>query len=207
MNISSDVAEQIIRMSLEGLEMTVKVTGKLAKEIAALLMAVMKNKQPIVGKTTLTKMLKSGKELKVFSVKQNEFKKFTQKAKQYGVLYTVLKEKKEKDGIIDILVKIEDAPKINRIIDRFHLSNYKSENIEEERKSSNPNLASIEKGPRSKHSLTTQKTSDRGTKNYNNHSIKEKLQFAKKESERTNRSKVKSEIFHKAKKIISKDNR
>lgn len=207
MNISSDAAEQTVRMSLEGFEVTVKVTGELAKEVAALLMAVMKNKQPTAGKMALAKMLKSGKELKVFSVKQNEFKKFTEKAKQYGVLYTVLKEKKEEDGIIDILVRTEDAPKINRIIDRFHLSNYKNENIEEEKKDSNPTSASIEKDPRSKHFSTTQKTSDRGTRTYNNHSIKEKLQFAKKESERLNRSKVKSEISHKAKEIKGKDNR
>ena len=41
-------------------------------------------------------MLKSGKELKVFSVKADEFKKITEEAKRYGVLYSALINKKMK---------------------------------------------------------------------------------------------------------------
>ena len=53
-------------------------------------------------------MLKSGKELKVFSVKADEFKRFTEEAKRYGVLYSALINKKTKmnDGIIDIPVQV-----------------------------------------------------------------------------------------------------
>ena len=69
-------------------------------------------------------MLKSGKELKVFSVKQEDFKKFTEEAKRYGVLYSALINKKAKDGVIDILVKAEDASKINRIVQRFDLAKF-----------------------------------------------------------------------------------
>lgn len=63
-------------------------------------------------------MLKSGKELKVFSVKADEFKKITEKAKRYGVLYSVLINKKmnSHDGVINIMVRAEDASKINIII-------------------------------------------------------------------------------------------
>ena len=35
----------------------------------------------------ITNMLRSGKELKVFTVKNGDLKKFTQEAKKYGVLY------------------------------------------------------------------------------------------------------------------------
>ena len=124
MNQSSDAAEQIVRMSLQGFEVAARVTGSGAKDIAALLLAVMKDKKKTAGKTNLVNMLKSGKELKVFSVKQEDFKKFTEEAKRYGVLYTALINKKAKDGVTDILVKAEDASKINRIVQRFNLARF-----------------------------------------------------------------------------------
>ena len=124
MNQSSDAAEQIVRMSLQGFEVAARVTGSGAKDVAALLLAVMKDKKKTAGKTNLVNMLKSGKELKVFSVRQEDFKKFTEEAKRYGVLYTALINKKAKDGVTDILVKAEDASKINRIVQRFNLARF-----------------------------------------------------------------------------------
>ena len=126
MNTSGDAAEQIVRLSLEGFEVAAKITGNGAKDVAALIYAIMKDKRKTSGKTTLNNMLKSGKELKVFSVRQKEFNKFTEEAKRYGVLYSALINKKtsSKDGVVDIMVRAEDAAKINRIVDRFKLANY-----------------------------------------------------------------------------------
>ena len=134
MKTSGDAAEQIVRMSLEGFQVTAKIAGSGAKDIAALLIAVMKDKHKTAGKTNLTNMLKSGKELKVFSVRKDEFKKFTEEAKGYGVLYSALINKKDKsiDGIIDIMVRAEDAAKINRIVERFKLSSYDEATIRSE---------------------------------------------------------------------------
>lgn len=70
----------------------------------------------------LSHMLRSGKELKVFAVKDGDLKKFCEAAKKYGVLYCVLKDKNAKDGISDVMVRAEDASKINRIMERFRLS-------------------------------------------------------------------------------------
>ena len=134
MNQSSDAAEQIVRLSLEGFEVAAKISGTGAKNVAVLLYTLMKDKQKTAGKTNLTNMLKSGKELKVFSVKASEFQKFTQEAKRYGVLYSALINKKDKshDGVIDIMVRAEDASKINRIVQRFKLSSYEEASIRSE---------------------------------------------------------------------------
>lgn len=126
MNTSGDAAESIVRMSLQGTEVALKLTGSAAKNIAALLYAIYKDKKQTKGKTTLTNMLKSGKELKVFSVKQEDLKTFQQQAKRYGVLYTALinKQNRNFDGLVDIMVRAEDASKINRIVKRFDLGTY-----------------------------------------------------------------------------------
>ena len=97
MNTGGEAAEQIVRMSLEGFEVAAKITGAGAKNIAILLYSILKEEKKTKGKARLTSMLRSGKELKVFTVKSGDLKKFTQEAKKYGVLYCVLTDRKNKD--------------------------------------------------------------------------------------------------------------
>lgn len=115
MNNGGDAAEQIVRLSLEGFEVAAKLTGSAAKNIAILLASVLKQEINQSGKTSgkarLTNMIKSGKELKVFSIPQRDLQKFTEHAKQYGVLYCVLRDKTmgAPDAPIDIIARAEDA--------------------------------------------------------------------------------------------------
>ena len=124
MNSSGDAAEQVVRLSLEGFEVVAKVSGEAAKSIAVLLISALKQEQKTKGRARLTNMIKSGKELKVYTVQQKDLKEFTKHAKKYGVLYTVLRDKnnKDKNAFVDIIARADDASKIQRIIDRFDLA-------------------------------------------------------------------------------------
>ena len=124
MNTGGEAAEQIVRMSLEGFEVATKITGAGAKNIAILLYSILKEEKKTKGKARLTNMLRSGKELKVFTVKNDDLKTFTQEAKKYGVLYCVLADRKNKDpnGSVDVIARAEDASKISRIVERFKLA-------------------------------------------------------------------------------------
>ena len=122
---SGDAAEQIVRISLEGTEVALKLTGSAAKNIAAMIYTVLKNrdKNKTKGRQRLTAMLKSGKELKVFTVSEEHLKQFAAEAKRYGVVYcALLGKEKSADGMVDIMVRAEDASKINRIVERFKLA-------------------------------------------------------------------------------------
>ena len=121
MNTSGDAAEQIVRLSLEGTEVALKLTGSAAKNIAAMIYAVLKNrdKNKTKGRQRLTGMLKSGKELKVFTVSEEHLKQFAAEAKRYGVVYCALRGKGKST---DVMVRAEDASKINRIVERFKLA-------------------------------------------------------------------------------------
>ena len=133
MNTSGDAAESIVRMSLQGLEVAVKLSGSGAKNVAAIMIAMLIDQKQTKGKTRLTSMLKSGKELKVFTVKEEDLRKFTEEAKRYGVLFCALKGKgKSLDGMVDIMVRAEDASKINRIVDRFNLATVDTASIKSE---------------------------------------------------------------------------
>jgi len=140
MNHSGDAAEQIVRMSLEGVEVAARITGTAAKEIALFLVAALKapekntpGKLKTKGKARLTSMLKSGKALEIFSVKEKDLAKFAQGAKQYGIVYCVLRNTKNTpDGLCDIMVKADDAPKISRVIERFKFGTIDKAKIESE---------------------------------------------------------------------------
>ena len=135
MTNTGDAAEQVVRFSLEGTEVALKLTGSAAKNIAAALYSVLKNrdKTKIKGRQRLTSMLKSGRELKVFTVPEKHLKQFAAEAKRYGVVYCALREKGQSaDGMVDILVRAEDASKINRIVERFHLAAVDTVSIKQE---------------------------------------------------------------------------
>ena len=131
MNTGGEAAEQIVKMSLEGGEVAARISGAGAKNITILLYSILKEEQKTKGKARLTNMLRSGKELKVFTVKNSDLKRFTQEAKKYGVLYCVLADRGNKDpnAEVDVIARAEDAAKINRIVERFHLASVDTASI------------------------------------------------------------------------------
>jgi len=132
---SADTADQMMKMTLEGIEVAaeigLKAGGTAAKSLAVTLYAILTDNKKIKGRTNLDNMLKSGKELKVFAIHHSDLEKFCTEAKHYGVLYSVLKEKNNTDGIVDIMVRAEDASKISRMVDKFDLATIDTKAIRE----------------------------------------------------------------------------
>lgn len=68
-------------------------------------------------------MLRSGKELTIFTVKNKDMARFVADAKRYGVVYCVLREAKDNPhGVSEIMVRAEDAAKINRIVENIKIA-------------------------------------------------------------------------------------
>lgn len=123
MNTSGEAADQVVRMSMEVGEAALKISGEGAKQLAVLLYAILKEQKKTKGKAKLETLVRSGKPLTVFSVKESDLKKFVQEAKRYGILYCAIRDRKgSSDGMVDIMVKEEDAPRINRIVERFQFA-------------------------------------------------------------------------------------
>ena len=151
MSYSGEAADQVVRLSLNGVEVAAKLSGSAAKQLAIMIYAILKDQKKTKGKIRLTNMLRSGKELKVFAVKDGDLQKFCQEAKKYGVLYCVLKDKNATDGITDIMVRAEDAAKVNRIFTRFglatvDLASLKTELVKEQNKARTEEDADVRSG-------------------------------------------------------------
>ena len=199
MSISSESAEQTIKLILDGTVVVAKISGMAVKNIAVALYTISQDQKQTKGKTRLNNMLKSDNELKIFSIKKEDLKTFYQEAKRYGILYCALVDKKSKspDGLVDIIVRKEDAGRINRIIDRFNLASYnkadivseieKTRNAKSKKKQkdpkSNPHLAKTEKSPRSEpiSEMPKSSTPKGATVENKKESVKKKLDTYKKQ--------------------------
>ena len=101
--------------SLEGMEVVLRVSGTGAKNLAVLMAAAIQEERQTLGRTSLTSLIKSGRELTVFSIPEADLEVFKREARRCS----------SDEPVIDIITRAEDAPKINRIIERFHLATVK----------------------------------------------------------------------------------
>ena len=86
MSYSGEAADQVVRLSLNGVEVAAKLSGSAAKQLAIMIYAILKDQKKTKGKIRLTNMLRSGKELKVFAVKDGDLQKFCEEAKKQNLL-------------------------------------------------------------------------------------------------------------------------
>ena len=134
MSQTGEAAEQIVNMAtnvtVKGVECMTNLAGKGALSLATFLIAALKDEKRVSGKTRMRSF--RGKPTRVFVIRQSELKTFTQEAKKYGILYAAILDKRNKDGLCDIVVNAEDAGRVNRIADRFALSTVDVEKIRED---------------------------------------------------------------------------
>ena len=148
---TSESADELVKIYLEGLETVLRISGTGAKNIAMALIAMSKERTQTKGKTRLTNMLKSGKPLDIFTIKAEDLKKFSKEAKKYGILYCALANKKNNkiDGMVDIMVREEDGAKLNRISERFKFKDVATIKEEYEKSKQDKVNINIEEKPKS----------------------------------------------------------
>lgn len=125
MNTSGDAAESIVRLSMEGIEAALRITGSGAKGLAMVIIALLQSNDSVrnKGRTRLKTMLKSGKPTAVFAVKNDDLETFMASAKKYGILYAVVRDPGGMgQDVTDVIVKSEDAGRVNRLVEKFDLN-------------------------------------------------------------------------------------
>lgn len=100
---SGDAAEQVVRMSLEGAEFALKISGSAAeKSCPPPLYTVLKDQKKTKGKARIETMLREKRPMTVYTIKKEDAPEFARQAKGYGILYAPIPVKKD-DNTIDIL--------------------------------------------------------------------------------------------------------
>ncbi|MBO4898628.1 MAG: PcfB family protein [Clostridia bacterium] len=119
MNTSGEVADLMVKEGLQVTEEVAKLTGLGAKNLAAIIIALLKEDNKLQGKTNLKKLLKSDKPLCILQIKESDINKFNSEAKKYGVLFTAVKDATNNTGLCDIIAKQEDVTKLNYIMEKM----------------------------------------------------------------------------------------
>ena len=96
MNYGGEAADQIVRYSLDGVDHTLRISGSIAKNLAILIVAVLRDQKKTRGK------------------------EFAKEAKARGLLYVVIHDTKHPE-LSEIMVYADDAAKVNRVLDQLNL--------------------------------------------------------------------------------------
>jgi len=130
-----DSAEQIVRIMFNGMDIALRLTGSATKNLAQLLIMATKNENVKVrrGETTMLKLLKEGKELRTYQMRIDDLSKFKIKAKQYGILFSAIKDVRSDNEICDIILRQEDIPRFNTVVDGLGLDTVKGDTENEKK--------------------------------------------------------------------------
>ena len=147
MSQGSDAAEQMVKETMIISETAAKWAGLGAKNLAVLLTLYLREEHRLKGETNLKKLLKEGKEIRVFCLDKDNLAEFKQHTKDYGIVYSALKQKNDDSLIVDVLVKAEDTPRVNRILEKmkYPLPNEEREQKEDEQAKKSVSAARSEK--------------------------------------------------------------
>ncbi len=125
MNMTMRMANDSVRLILDVAGQTtrwaLRLTGKGAERVGAMLCAIAKEQHRTKGRIGLHAFSRLGNRQEVFSIPESQLKVWATHAKQYNILYAVIKDKTQ-DGVVDLFVRPEDAPRINRIVERYNIS-------------------------------------------------------------------------------------
>ena len=111
MSQHGEAAEQIVNMAtnaaVKTAECAAEIVGKGTLSLATFLLAVLKDQKKTKGRTRIQSF--NGRPTKVFAIMAKDMKTFSREAKEYGILYAAVMNRKSTDGIVD-------PPKNGRLI-------------------------------------------------------------------------------------------
>ena len=117
MDVSGDVADLMVKESIQLTEASIKMLAAGSKNLAALLWALAKDNKKLVGKTGMSRLLRENKELKVFHIKESDLAEFQSFAKK-NVLFAVVKDTRRTDGMVDLVTNVDFVSQVNLFMER-----------------------------------------------------------------------------------------
>lgn len=134
MSQGGEAADQMVNMAAnvtaKFLEVGADITIRGSTALGTFLILALKDQKRTKGRVRLASF--QGKPTKVFVIQRDQLKDFALECKKYGVMYAAILDKRNPDGLVDIIVNDADAAKVNRIAERFGMSAVEVEHLREE---------------------------------------------------------------------------
>ena len=189
MDNSGEVADLMVKESIQLTEAAVKMLAAGSKNLAAFLLALSQNNKKLYGKANMVQLLQMGRELKTFHIEESDLEDFRAYAKK-NVLFSVIKDTRSTNGIVNLVTNVDYVPLVNHYLEQRGYPAPAREQEEEtpkkaaprarpERSSPQRGSGSTAKWTRSTDTKTTE-TTDRPE---NRPSVKDKLDACRTEAE------------------------
>lgn len=115
MDVSGEVADLMVKESLQAGETAVRLAASGIKNVAALLIALAQSDRQIIGKTSIKKLTKDPSPAMVLPLKAKDVEQFSKLAKEYGVLYVIARPKGKEGADVDIISNERHSAKLNAL--------------------------------------------------------------------------------------------
>lgn len=117
MDVSGEVADLLVKESIQVTEASIKLMAAGSKNLAAFLWALAKDGKKVSGLTSMAQLYRSEKPTVLFRIKESDLKEFRAFAKK-NVLFAVLKFKGANDGTVDLVTNVDYAAQVNLFLER-----------------------------------------------------------------------------------------
>lgn len=117
MDVGGDVADLMVKEGIQITEASIKLMAAGGKNLIALLWALARDNKKLVGKTSMARLLKEGKELRVFHIKESDLQEFRHFSKK-NVLFAAVKDKRMDNGMVDLITNVDFVSQVNLFMER-----------------------------------------------------------------------------------------
>ena len=116
MDVSAEAADLVVKEGIQATESAVKLAGAGLKNVAALLLALQRQDNKVIGKTTAKRLARDPVPAEVIPLKKEDMRKFKKLAKEYGILYFFAQKKGNESGMINVVSNQNYAAQLNAVM-------------------------------------------------------------------------------------------
>lgn len=116
MDVSAEAADLVVKEGIQATESAVKLAGAGLKNVAALLLALARQDNKVIGKTTAKRLARDPAPAVVIPLERKDMAQFKKLAREYGILYFFAQKKGTADGRINLVSNENYAAQLNAVM-------------------------------------------------------------------------------------------
>lgn len=117
MDVSAEAADLVVKEGIQATESAVKLAGSALKNVAALLLALKRQDNKVVGQTNAKRLARDPAPAVVIPLKREDMGQFKKLAKEYGILYFIAQKRDSTAGYVNVVSNQNYAAQLNAVME------------------------------------------------------------------------------------------
>ena len=191
MDVSAEAADVVVREGLQAADIAARLAGDGMKNLAAFLIALEKQDFKLIGETTAKRLAKENAPAVVLEIKPDDADRFKKLAKDFGVLYFMVRDKNNPGGKVNVVSNQNYAAQLNTVMEQMGYPIPQKAKEEEAPKKAKSRAPQEKSSPERGNGLNPSPTTAEPTEQES--PTKKRLEYLKKLAAETNAAPVKPE--------------